>query len=458
MDEVGFALQLMAGLCYAQSFLLVLLRVKRFPLRQEALSGMALLLLLLIKTVLGHSSPLNYTITMLIFYLLFYLLAYPLKGVRQRIYQLFAFFSFLSLNLLLFFQIQTTIYWKLYYFSVMVVLVLPPLARFVAFYYRVNNKLLFLIFANIYLSLLISVLSLLMGTLDFTLGQDLANVSLAFSITLFITESGYLAKSSLQSLAEAILKQDSQIASISSELSLAKKGLEEQERLIAIGLLAGGLVHEFKNILNLISNTAQYGILTEDPSKREQSLKLIQEHVGFSLQSVVRVLNQICGSRQLKATPFSLKEFLTSLVKMLKANYRATEIEISLELETDVKVVTRREDLEQIIINLVRNAACALLKIQAARPKQIEIKLCLQDQRPSIFIRDNAGGIPEEMALNIFKIKDKINLEEEAQTGRGLYLTKLLAVKNRLSISYQAQPEGSLFIIGFEDVLNDDIY
>ncbi len=82
-------------------------------------------------------------------------------------------------------------------------------------------------------------------------------------------------------------------------------------------------------------------------------------------------------------------------------------------------------ELGQALVNIINNAKDALVENRIV-DKVIVVNLQKQESEAIITIRDNAGGIPDDIIAKIF---DPYFLpkEEKSGTGLGLYMTKLIA-------------------------------
>ena len=128
----------------------------------------------------------------------------------------------------------------------------------------------------------------------------------------------------------------------------------------AIGTLAGGITHDFNNILGAILGYTDLAILeSEDESKIRQYLKKIQE-AGHRAKDLV---NQILAfSRQSKQErfPVQLSSIVEEALKMIRASLPST-IEIRRNIQTDHGTVEADStQIHQVLMNLCTNAAHAM--------------------------------------------------------------------------------------------------
>ncbi len=270
---------------------------------------------------------------------------------------------------------------------------------------------------------------------------------LAAALAFLIFEEGYFVASSLQGLSARLSEEEKRSNEVSLRLLSTEESLIAQDRLVSLGTLAGGLTHEFKNILSLISSCAQYGLLHETLDRKNQSLSLIQEHVDRSLDSVIRVLERIRSQKTIDPREFGVGEFLERFCTIVRANYRTSGIDVAFALRSDFRAVVKRDDLEQILLNLIRNAVSALLANADLAARRITLAVFREKGQGTIEVRDNAGGVSEAQALHLFDLHD----ETSSSTGLGLYLTRLLAEQNGLTVRYSLLDGESCFSILFPE-------
>jgi signal transduction histidine kinase len=279
--------------------------------------------------------------------------------------------------------------------------------------------------------------------------SDVLLLALGAAIGYLIFEEEYFIVSSLQGLSARLSEEEKRAAEVSLRLLSTEESLIAQDRLISIGTLAGGLTHEFKNILSLISSSAQFGLFSDAVEKKNQSLALIQEHVDHSLGSVIRVLERIRSHKKIDPQEIDVGDFLARFCKIVRANYRTSVIDIALSVHSNFRTVMKGDDLEQILLNLIRNAVNALLEKKELAAKKITLAAFREGGQGTIEVRDNAGGVSEAQAMHLFEFHD----DSSASTGLGLYLTRLLAEQNGLTLRYALQDGESRFSIVFPSPL-----
>jgi len=142
----------------------------------------------------------------------------------------------------------------------------------------------------------------------------------------------------------------------------AEEGLRQAQKLEAIGQLAGGVAHDFNNILTVIQGHA-HGLL-EDGTLSETALESVRE-VDDAAKRAARLTRQLLtfGRKQvMQQEHLHLNEVVRQVVRML---HRVLGEDIALEVrcaEDAPAIQADRSMVEQIILNLAVNARDAMPK------------------------------------------------------------------------------------------------
>ncbi|RME37450.1 MAG: PAS domain-containing protein, partial [Deltaproteobacteria bacterium] len=131
-------------------------------------------------------------------------------------------------------------------------------------------------------------------------------------------------------------------------------------QLAAIGELAAGVAHEINNPINGIINYAQilvnqYG---EDP-KGDIPRRILKE--GDRIASIVSSLLNFARKRSESFRPVAWSEVVADALTLMHSQLQKDGIQVAVELPDDLPpVAARRQQLEQVLINLLSNARHAL--------------------------------------------------------------------------------------------------
>ena len=123
---------------------------------------------------------------------------------------------------------------------------------------------------------------------------------------------------------------------------------------------------------------------------------------------------------------FKLKDAIESFLNLVNGSIKSNNIKIILNLQDDIEVDGYENELGQCLINIFNNAKDILLE-KEIKEKYIFISTSVQNNKAVIKIKDNAGGIPEDILPKIFE--PYFTTKHKSQgTGLGLHMTYNLIV------------------------------
>ncbi len=210
--------------------------------------------------------------------------------------------------------------------------------------------------------------------------------------------------------------------------------LHQQQRQQSIATLAGGVAHDFNNMLMGILGSAEMlkGKLPPDSKEREFTATIID--TSRRMAGLTRQLLDYARQGSYEHNKVALNHIVQDILAMARWETK-TGIEISQSLAGDLwPVIAGRGQLGQVIINIITNAVESLEKTGG----RIEIRTenapgkasweCPLNQHPSgdyvhLSISDTGPGIPRDMQKRIFE-----PFYTTKFMGRGLGLASALGI------------------------------
>ncbi|WP_045223393.1 sensor histidine kinase [Methyloterricola oryzae] len=192
------------------------------------------------------------------------------------------------------------------------------------------------------------------------------------------------------------LSLEAEVRSATQALLEQQRSLARAERLAAIGELAAAVAHELRNPLAGIQMSCQ-NLRNEirDPDQAER-LDLI----GAELKRMARLLNNLLEQgRQspLPACEFNLAELVRELLALTRYQVPA-EIMLEQDIPADLECYLPESNLRQILLNLVLNAAQALV----GNPGTIRLVAQREEDKVLLEVIDDGPGFsPEILAKGI---------------------------------------------------------
>jgi len=219
------------------------------------------------------------------------------------------------------------------------------------------------------------------------------------------------------------------------ELKKTQRQLIEAEKLTALGTLAGGVAHDFNNILcGMIGYVALLKRNQDQESKDYKMLDTI-EKAGFRAANLTKQLLTFSRQEIMDLRPIEVNPHIENVIKLLQ-NTISKLITIKLELgESLPRILSDPAQLEQIIMNLCINARDAmpaggqvLIRSEAAI---VDPEFCKEnlEAKPGPYIKitvsDQGLGIDSEILPRIF---DPFFTTKEFGKGSGLGLAMVYGI------------------------------
>jgi len=243
------------------------------------------------------------------------------------------------------------------------------------------------------------------------------------------------------------------------------------EKLASVGRFAAGVAHEVGNPLAAINAYAH--ILRDHAANHPSATQAVQE-IRREVDRIDRIVRGLLDySRPRKATPYAVAvdDVVTSVVELLKTQGVLKRIEVKYEFVPPTpRVFGNRHDLEQILVNLLLNAADAMegagrivvhaeqlksevLERGLPRRTDISVKPVLRGPSPrariwldranrpaeviKLVVADSGPGVPAELWERIF---DPYFTTKEPGRGTGLGLAIVARIVDDLGGTIWVSP------------------
>ncbi|MCF8144189.1 MAG: PAS domain S-box protein [Deltaproteobacteria bacterium] len=147
---------------------------------------------------------------------------------------------------------------------------------------------------------------------------------------------------------------------IEKEKRELEKILQQTQRMEAIGTLAGGIAHEFNNILWIISANTEYALeILKDGGAVINNLQRIERACSRAADLVGQILS-FSRQQQHAPKPLDMRAIVKETLKFMRASLPKT-IEINPQIAGDLRMVMADPtQLHQVVTNLCTNAFYAM--------------------------------------------------------------------------------------------------
>src|SRR5579862_1417043 len=206
-----------------------------------------------------------------------------------------------------------------------------------------------------------------------------------------------------------------------TERSSLERQLSHAEKLNALGNLAAGVAHELNTPLGTILGYAQ--MLIDDaqrdgPPKELAAIEDQARRCKKIVQSLLDFARKSGGGRS-ECSPNELAERIHSLMSH-SLQMRGIELALDLTRPDPPKVRAAANEIEQVLVNLVTNAADAIEMSGVKNDSRVTLQTRAENGSVLIAVEDSGPGVPSELAGKIF---EPFFTTKSAGKGTGLGLS-----------------------------------
>jgi signal transduction histidine kinase len=204
-----------------------------------------------------------------------------------------------------------------------------------------------------------------------------------------------------------------------------------------------------KSFLQLDSDYEKLRLIVDDTEEafRGATQENIALFTGFKIRKKTKSI-------------INLNKVVHKCVMIIKNNYEANSLDIEVTFGKEVHAFANESEVEQIILNIIKNAVEAYQPNDAKKVHIVTDNIKYKDQEdkmPIVRIEDFAEGIPKEIEEHIwvqgFSTKTRISTSIK---GQGLHISKELAERNAVDINFissridsRRKEMGTIFTIKF---------
>jgi len=219
-----------------------------------------------------------------------------------------------------------------------------------------------------------------------------------------------------------------------SEEALAKvrSELAYVARVTSLGVLTASIAHEVNQPLaGIITNAGTcLRMLGADPpdvdGARETARRTIRD--GNRAADVMTRLRDLFSKKEFLLEPLDLNEATREVIALSSSDFQRHRVILQSELADDLPFITGdRIQLQQVILNLLRNASDAMLDVHD-RPRLLLIRTTRETgDRVRLTVRDAGIGIPPQSLDSLF---DAFYTTKSGGMGIGLFVSRSIVERH----------------------------
>ena len=234
-----------------------------------------------------------------------------------------------------------------------------------------------------------------------------------------------------------------------AELGEKEKIILRNSQLAEMGNLIGVIANQFKQPLTAIS------LINSDMKEAQEHKELDETYLSRAVEDIDRQISYLSETlNNLKdffnpnreRSYFKTADAVQKTLDLLRPQLERSGIEIVLDMEWDLSVYGLENELQQVLINIIRNAQDAIMERKVSAPSIRIVSYREQEKEVVLRIEDNGGGMPEPILSKIFD--PYFTTRRGERTGLGLYVVrKILQESFNGQVSAYNLPGGCAIVI-----------
>ena len=229
------------------------------------------------------------------------------------------------------------------------------------------------------------------------------------------------------------------------ELATALRRLEEQDRLVSLGLLSASVAHELNTPLTVLNGSIEKLIETTRDLHTLDRLARMQR-VAQRLRRISESLVDFSKVRREQMESVAVRPLIDEAWGLVAIDEKSLSVEFANSVRVEDRVIGNPDRLVQVFVNLLRNALNAIesapgkipLGTIDARSRRVELR---GQSWIAVDVEDNGRGIPPDVLPDIFDAFVTTRLDARG-TGLGLTVAQGIVTQHGGTISASNRLEG----------------
>lgn len=220
--------------------------------------------------------------------------------------------------------------------------------------------------------------------------------------------------------------------------SQLREQLIHSERLAAVGQLVSGVAHELNNPLQAVIGFTELLIDTERRKESRADLEQVRREAHRAAK-IVRNLLAFVRRSAVERAPLAVNDLVRATVALRKYELSMSGVTLTEAYGDDLPLVmANREEIQQVVLNLVLNA-------RDAGAKEVRVTLAREGDEAVLAVADDGPGIAPEHLPHLFEAF--FTTKGARGTGLGLAISKRLAERMKGTLSVATSPAGTTFTL-----------
>jgi signal transduction histidine kinase/HAMP domain-containing protein len=215
-------------------------------------------------------------------------------------------------------------------------------------------------------------------------------------------------------------------------LNKARADLAHVSRVTTMSALTASIAHEVNQPLaGIITNAGTcLRMLDATPANiegaRETARRTIRD--GNRAADVITRLRALFSKREFTLEPLDLNEATREVIALSSNDLHRNRVVLQSDLSSDLPMISGdRIQLQQVILNLLRNASDAMVDVHD-RPRQLQIRTEREGDRVRLTVRDAGIGLPAQSMDSLF---DAFYTTKSGGMGIGLFVSRSIVERHQ---------------------------
>jgi signal transduction histidine kinase len=280
-----------------------------------------------------------------------------------------------------------------------------------------------------------------------TVSSSIRWMWLGITILSYVAVLGYwLEKISLEKT--QAIQDSARIAALLKEKERLIYGLLKANKTAATGALSASIAHELNQPLGasnlniqLLKMKLEKGALNPELGKEIlDSLEADNDRAA----TIVKSLRSIFTEGESSPQKVQLGDLIVKVLDIVKPELKSKNIQIQLRIDEGLALMVSPSEIEQVILNLVNNAAQSLANSGTLK-RCIAIEAIQAGKSVQFSVSDNGGGVSVQFRPQLFEL---LSTTKQSGMGLGLWLCKHIVTRYGGSIHYEdALGGGATFVL-----------
>ena len=280
-----------------------------------------------------------------------------------------------------------------------------------------------------------------------TVSSSIRWMWLGITILSYVAVLGYwLEKISLEKT--QAIQDSARITALLKEKERLIYGLLKANKTAATGALSASIAHELNQPLGASNLNIQFlkmklekGALNPELGKEIlDSLEADNDRAA----TIVKSLRSIFTEGESSPQKVQLGDLIVKVLDIVKPELKSKNIQIQLRIDEGLALMVSPSEIEQVILNLVNNAAQSLANSGTLK-RCIAIEAIQAGKSVQFSVSDNGGGVSAEFKPQLFEL---LSTTKQSGMGLGLWLCKHIVTRYGGSIHYEdALGGGATFVL-----------